>query len=640
MSCLRILLQRLALATTLLVGIAQAHAQAPGSPKVSADLRAVLAAPAATPVPWARQLSNQQWYVKVLINASSTDPNLSALRADILVRGGSVFYNFLSVRALSALVPVNALDALAARSDVIGIAPNRSTTRHASLLQQASGANTQLPLGAGGLAQPGLDGRGVGIAVLDSGIDYRHQHTFDPSGRTRVRVAVDIVKIGRELFGSGWSLGRDWSPSLRVAIDGSKFKHELKKLAPNSNDPDPYGHGSHVAAVAAGAGNYQSPESGGIAPGTDLFDVRVLDERGVGNLADVLAGIDWTMQRARQANIRVVNLSLGASSTDSFLVDPLARATRSATAMGLVVVAAAGNAGRNTAGQTVYGTVSSPGHEPSVITVGAANLFASAARGDDRVTGFSSRGPSRGSFVYPSGRRWIDNLVKPDLVAPGNRLVAALGADAGGQAAGWNFLARTYPQLAQVPGATQQARRTLMELSGSSVAAPAVAGAVALMLQANPGLTPPLVKAILQYSAQPLPNASLVEQGTGLLNVEGAVRMAQALRTDLAPALAAGTLRAGDNLLAPGKVLPAAQSMLNGQPVAWSRMAVAGGSHLVGGEALFTRWQPIYDPALTWARQVALRSTVSWLPAGGGVAAQTVPASVVETNAPATSGST
>ena len=112
--------------------------------------------------------------------------------------------------------------------------------------------------------------------------------------------------------------------------------NDLLKLAPKSADPDPYGHGSHVAAVAAGAGNYQSPESGGIAPGADLYDVRVLDERGIGNMADVLAGIDWTMQRARQANIRVLNLSLGAASTDSFLVDPLARATRSATAMAAI----------------------------------------------------------------------------------------------------------------------------------------------------------------------------------------------------------------------------------------------------------------------------------------------------------------
>ena len=87
----------------------------------------------------------------------------------------------------------------------------------------------------------------------------------------------------------------------------------------------------------------------------------------------------------------------------------------------------------------------------------------------------------------------------------------------------WNALATNYPQFAQVPGAAQAPNQTLMELSGTSVAAPVVSGAVALMLQVNPGLTPPLVKAILQYTAQPLPNANLLQQGTGLLNIEGAV---------------------------------------------------------------------------------------------------------------------
>ena len=82
-------------------------------------------------------------------------------------------------------------------------------------------------------------------------------------------------------------------------------------------------------------------------------------------------------------------------------------------------------------------------------------------------------------------------------------------------------------------GAAQSRDQELMLLSGTSVAAPAVSGAAALLLQANPGLTPPLVKAILQYTAQPLPGANLLQQGTGLLNVEGAVRLAQALRTDL-----------------------------------------------------------------------------------------------------------
>jgi hypothetical protein len=118
-------------------------------------------------VTWGKALGGLN-HVKVLINANSTDADLVALRADVIAKGGSVFYNYVSVRALSAMVPVTALNALAARTDVINISPNRPASRHASLLQLASGADPVLPLAAGGHASTGLNGAGVGIAILDS----------------------------------------------------------------------------------------------------------------------------------------------------------------------------------------------------------------------------------------------------------------------------------------------------------------------------------------------------------------------------------------------------------------------------------------------------------------------------------------
>src|SRR5207253_8740454 len=121
-------------------------------------------------------------------------------------------------------------------------------------------------------------------------------------------------------------------------------------------------------------------------------------------------------------------------------------------------------------------------------------------------------------------------------------------------------------------GAAQAPLPQLMRLGGTSIAAPAVSGTVALMLQANPGLTPPLGKAILQYTAQPLPGANLLQQGAGLLNVDGAVRLAAALRSDIGDAVASGRIAAGDPLLAPGKALPAAVSVVGGAPFAWSRI--------------------------------------------------------------------
>ena len=130
-----------------------------------------------------------------------------------------------------------------------------------------------------------------------------------------------------------------------------------------------------------------------------------------------------------------------------------------------------------------------------MITVGSVNTRNTAIRADDVVNNFSSRGPTRGG-LDTKGKSLPDNLLKPDLLAPGNRIIGAMSVDGSPP----NTLIGRYPNL-EITGFKADARTRLMELSGTSVAAPVVAGAVALMLQANPGLTPPLIKAILQYTA-------------------------------------------------------------------------------------------------------------------------------------------
>jgi subtilisin family serine protease len=231
------------------------------------------------------------------------------------------------------------------------------------------------------------------------------------------------------------------------------------------------------------------------------------------------------MYHAKEYNIRVMNLSIATDSTESWRTDPLCVAVRSAAAAGITVVVAAGNFGFDASGGEVYGRIGSPGTDPSVITVGAVNLRNTAARQDDSVNGFSSRGPTRGVFTDSAGVRRIDNLLKPDLVAPGNKLIGAASTAAYPLPPTWNTIAAShYGDLVGALGIVQRTNESQMMLSGTSIAAPAVSGAVALLLQANPGLTPPLVKAILQYSAQPLPGANLLQQGAGLLNIDGAVR--------------------------------------------------------------------------------------------------------------------
>ena len=120
------------------------------------------------------------------------------------------------------------------------------------------------------------------------------------------------------------------------------------------------------------------------------------------------------------------------------------------------------------------------------------------------------------------------------------------------------------------------------------------------MLQANPGLTPPLVKAILQYTAEPLPGFNLLEQGAGLINIPGAVAVSSALASNIAARAAAGTIHAGDNLLAAGKSLPAPVSVIEGRSFSWSGLVLMGGNQVLGGSALLRKFQAAYDPTVTW----------------------------------------
>ena len=217
-------------------------------------------------------------------------------------------------------------------------------------------------------------------------------------------------------------------------------------------------------------------------------------------------------------------MSFGTGAKDSYINDPLCQAARRAVNAGIVVVASAGNNGKDAYGQKVYGGISSPGIEPSVITVGAANTFGTDYRSDDGVATYSSRGPTRGYKTLSNGARKYDNLIKPDLIAPGNKIIGARSTTT-------NNLILQYPSLA-TGNATNPVDK-VMYMSGTSMAAPVVAGAAALLLQTRPNLTPNLVKAILMYSAQPLKNFNTLEQGAGELNLDGAVRLARLVKSTL-----------------------------------------------------------------------------------------------------------
>src|SRR5688500_10098972 len=297
---------------------------------------------------------------------------------------GSNIRKLNSLRTRIITVPAQAAVALASRSDVAYVSLNRDA-RPMGHVSSTTGAD-QVRATPNNTSSS-LDGTGIGIAVLDSGIDTAHRSFLDRSNVLRVVHSEDFTGEGRT--------------------------------------DDPYGHGTHVASLAAGNGRISNSQYVGIAPNANLINLRVLNSEGLGTTAQVLRALDWVATNRVTYNIRVVNMSLGMPAVDSYRNDPICRAVRRLVDSGVVVFAAAGNNGKDDDGNKLYGRIHSPGNEPSAITVGAANTFGTDERNDDGVTSYSSRGPTRSFTTDGDGVKHYDNIIKPDLVAPGNKLIDA-----------------------------------------------------------------------------------------------------------------------------------------------------------------------------------------------------------------------
>ena len=163
-----------------------------------------------------------------------------------------------------------------------------------------------------------------------------------------------------------------------------------------------------------------------MAPGANIISLKVLDAQGKGLAADVIQAIDWAVKNRRRYNIRVINMSLGGAVTQGWRDDPICQAVERAYRAGIVVVASAGNFGKTTDGRPIYGGITTPGISPFAITVGALNTKGTPWRSDDEVASYSSKGPTL-----------FDHLIKPDLVAPGNKIL--------GLAAPGSTLVREHP---------------------------------------------------------------------------------------------------------------------------------------------------------------------------------------------------
>ena len=377
----------------------------------------------------------------------------------LAAHGGQRKRTFEFISGAAYRIPVKLLSFLESHPDIAYVTPDRPNT-------PAFDATTAAAVTADvARTQYALDGSGVGVAVIDSGV-YKHD---------------DLQKSDNS---------------------GSRVVYSESFVTGDTSTNDAYGHGTHVAGIVAGNG--RDSQSGyphqysGIAPKANIINLRVLDGSGSGSDSQVIAAIQRAIQLKSTYNIRIINLSLGRPIFESYTLDPLCQAVESAWKAGIVVVVAAGNTGRtNSGGIRGYGTIQAPGNDPNVITVGATNTNGTTTRLDDTVASYSSKGPTL-----------IDHIVKPDIVAPGNRIVSLLSP---GSYLAANFqkltLSPTSPlvscdvSLLGVSTCSSDSSAKYLNLSGTSMATPVVSAAAALMIQKDPTLTPDTIKARMMKTA-------------------------------------------------------------------------------------------------------------------------------------------
>ncbi|HEY3210011.1 MAG TPA: S8 family peptidase [Actinomycetota bacterium] len=350
--------------------------------------------------------------------------------------GGHVTHELPIIGSFAARIPGRALDSLADSIAVSRVWGDGRVRMSSDMGQFDSWApNTvwqksiRLPQ-----AQTYYNGAGVTVALLDTGVS----HVADLGNRVLAR--VDFTR--------------------------------------DQDGYDRFGHGTHMAGIIAGDGSLSGGGWTGVAPRANLVSVKVAGADGSTDVSVVIAGLQWVVTHRSDYQIRVLNLSFGTDSKQSYLIDPLDFAVEQVWRSGIFVVVAAGNRGPDA------GTINKPGDDPFVLTVGAADLKNTIEKSDDAVTSFSSRGPTQ------------DGFAKPGLLAPGVTIVSnrAVGS--------------TIDQLH--PSA--RVGDYYFKGTGTSQATAVVSGVAALMFQANPSVTPDVAKATLFGTAfknmgQPLVDA-------------------------------------------------------------------------------------------------------------------------------------
>ena len=376
---------------------------------------------------------------------------------------GSVGRRLAIIDGLSARVPASSLPILRTFPGIHSVTPDRRVRLlHEPFDPQAdpgSMVNTAQVVGARDMWRNGYTGRGVDVALIDTGV-----------------VPVKGLTVPGKVVNG---------PDLSFESQADNLRHL-----------DTYGRGTHLAGIIAGRDeevgtdqlNADHKNFMGIAPHARLVSIKVANTYGVTDVSQVIAAIDWVVQHRRDngLNIRVLNLSFGTDGTQDYRFDPLAYAAEVAWRKGIVVVTAAGNSGFGNA------KLNNPAYDPYLIAVGATDTKGTYSTADDTVPSWSSRG---------------DGTRNPDLVAPGKSVVSL--RDPG------SYIDVNYPN--------GHVTDRFFRGSGTSQAAAVAAGAAALLIEQRPGISPDQVKALLMSTATRLPDADPTAQGVGEMNLRAAM---------------------------------------------------------------------------------------------------------------------
>ena len=408
-----------------------------------------------------------------------------SVESSIRQMGGRITHHLPLIGGFSARVPAGDVDRIAHLPGATALTLDRRT--HVQALPESTpGSTNAIPsvykkaTHGDALATAGARGQGVTVALIDTGV------TSMPD------IAGAIQRV------SGDALGLTTRPCVNFTDE------------PTCDDS--YGHGTFMAGLIAGDGTSSVGKYVGMAPRAKILSLKIAGASGASDVSTIIAALQWVVQWRDTYGIRVLNLSLGTDSTQSYTVDPLDYAVEKVWQSGIVVNVAASNRG------PAAETISDPANDPFVITVGAIDDKGTSGLGDDVLPDFSGRGPTA-----------TDHLAKPDVAAPGAHLVSLAAPDA--------TITTQFPSTMTAPY-----RRG----SGTSMANAVVTGLVAQMLSAQPTMSPDRVKyALMSTVRHDGASTDPLAVGAGVVDGSAALTAGPGLaNAGVAPSMGTGSLAA------------------------------------------------------------------------------------------------